>query len=320
MALPICLRKLILMSDDEGLVKALIKSRGSAAELKLQLVKLRAELPHTIIFVFEGDDDRGVYFSWVRFLDATFRYEPFTCKGKDGVLKLKEVVDRDMGNLARDVFFFIDRDFDDARGVELDDSIYMTDQYSIENYLVTSEVLDEILKIEFHCHASPMVRRKVMDKFNKLYDQFLAISTDVNRELHAARRLKVPLQDDLGASISKFATLAIDDVQRLATPSFEVIKPVRPITPEELARLSDEFEALDPRERYRGKYALSFLLRWLELLARDRREQRSELFSGLDPGVRVRSTHLSAITLGSRSVPPESFRNFFARIPREEVA
>lgn len=307
------------MSEGERAVEALRRARGSAAELKLKLVNLRAELPQAVIFVFEGDDDRGVYYSWVRYLDATFRYEPFTCKGKAGVLKLKQAVDRDSAGLARDVFFFIDRDFDNSRDVVLDDSVCMTDCYSIENYLVSSEVLDEVLKIEFHCHAAPLVRSQVLREFDRLYDRFIAVSTDVNRELHAARRLGVELEESLGASISGFASVTLDDVQRLPSTSNEVIKPVRPIRAEEMDKLSDEFEALEPRKRYRGKFALSFLLRWLELLARDRREQRADFFKGLDSEVRVRFGHLSAVTLSSRSVPPDSFRDFFARIPREAV-
>lgn len=297
------------------MVEALKRSRGSAAELKLKLVTLRSELPKAKIFVFEGDEDRGVYYGWVRFVDATFRFEPFTCKGKSGVLKLKEAVDRDTGNLRQDVYFFIDRDYDESRGVVLDDSIYMTDQYSIENYLVNSSVVEEILKIEFHCHAEPAVRARVLAEFERLYDSFLQVSSDVNRELYAARRLGVALEEDLGASISRFATVSLDAVERLPVTSSEVVKPVRTITPDEFEQLEAEFTALEPRARYRGKYALSFLLRWLDVLARDRKSEASMMFRGLDLEVKVRCAHLTAITLGSRSVPPASFIDFFSKIP-----
>ena len=301
------------MSEDAA-VEALKNARGSAAELKLKLVNLRAELPASIIFVFEGDDDRGVYYSWVRYLDASFRYEPFSCKGKAAVLRLKQALDRDASGLNKGVYFFIDRDFDDSKGASLDDSIYMTDQYSIENYLVNASVLDEVLKIEFHCHAAPQNRASVAREFERMYGQFLSVSTEVNRELYAARALGVELQEDLGAGISKFARVTLNDVERVEVDPSDVVKPVRPITEEEKVGLSAEFDQLEPRTRYRGKFALSFFLRWLDLLARDRREQNSDFFKGLDGDVRVRSSYLSVTTLAARSGPPEGFRNFFSRV------
>ncbi|WP_164741629.1 DUF4435 domain-containing protein [Xanthomonas arboricola] len=302
------------MAEVAETVDALRKARGSAAELKLKLINLRAELPGVSIFVFEGDDDRGVYFSWVRYLDASFRYEPFSCGGKSGVLKLKQAVDRDSGDLAQGTYFFIDRDFDESRGLTLDDRIYMTDRYAVENYLVTPEVLDEVLKIEFHCHGEPQLRKLVVEKFNQVYDKFMEVSADINRELHAARRLCVELEEDLGKKISNFADVKLDNVTRLPATAHEIIKPVRLITENERAALLEEFNSLIPRERFRGKFALSFFMKWLDILAQDRRGECTGIFQGLNGGVRVRLDHLAPATLASRSIPPDSFRLFFSQI------
>ena len=88
-------------------VEALRDARGSAAELKVRLVSLRSELPQGLIFVFEGDDDRGIYLSWFRQIDAQVRYEPFSCGGKAGVLRLWDAVKRDINGLSEDVYFFL---------------------------------------------------------------------------------------------------------------------------------------------------------------------------------------------------------------------
>jgi hypothetical protein len=303
-----------MSEDGEELLAELKAARGGAAELKLLLMAVRAELPTTPIFAFEGDDDRGVYFSWVRFLDAEFRYEPFSCRGKDGVLKLKGALDRDVGGLGKGVYFFIDRDFDDSRGVAIDDSIYMTDRYSIENYLVCEDVLEEVLKIEYHCQAQPAVRTAVKTEFNRLYQKFLSETVDINRELHAARRLKIELGSPLPKSAGKFVTVSLSDVIRTATPSADVIKPKRAITADEFEGLRAEFENLVPIERYRGKFALLFMLKWLEELAKDRSSATSQLFVGLDCNVKVNFGRLSVVTLASRSVPPQAFRDFFEKV------
>jgi len=53
-------------------------------------------------------------------------------------------------------------------------------------------------------------------------------------------------------------------------------------TPAEFARLSEEFESLDPRSRYRGKFALAFFQRWLSELADEFSTSKLGLFAGLD--------------------------------------
>lgn len=304
-------------ADDEALLDSLRRAKGTSAEHKLRLVNLRAEAPDAIIFVFEGDDDRGVYFSWVRYLDATFTYEPLTCNGKSGVLKLKEAVDRDAGNLAEGVYFFIDRDFDDARGHGASDALYMTDAYSIENYLVTSDVLDQVLSIEFHCDGIPGVRAAVIESFMQLYDEFLRVTRDINFELFVARRLAIDLEQSLGSNIGKFVRIDLSSVVRLEISAFDVIRPRRPVTEDEKAALSAEFDALEPRSRYRGKFALAFLLRWLEILVRDRVLGRDSIhFADIPCEKRVRAGHFSSITLAPRARPPSSFAEFFSRIPK----
>lgn len=303
----------------EPAVAVMVASRGNSAELKLKLISLRQETPNSMVFVFEGDDDRSVYFSWVRYLEAGFSYEPFTCNGKGAVLKLKEAVSRDAGDLATGVYFFIDQDFDGSRGVPDDGRLYVTDAYSVENYLVNDEVLEEILKIEFHCHAAPLVRRRVIDLFRDVYAQFLQASKDVNRDLHAARSLGVQLQDDLPKGVSSFVIIDLNNVTRSDTPSSSVVRTTREISDEEKAGLLHEFESLDPAMRYRGKFALSFFMQWMERLATERKAQNTDLFHGLDPAVRVLNGRLSMATLASRSAPPPSFRIFFDVIRRQMV-
>ena len=300
------------MTDGENgaLLERMRRSRGRGAELKLQLMNPRTQHPGRVVFVFEGDDDRGVYYSWTRYVDATFRFEPFTCKGKGAVLRLKASVDRDVADLAVGVFFFIDRDFDDSRGVALDRSIYMTETYSIENSLVCREVVDEVLKIELNCHAVPHLRERVCDQFESLYDQFVAATSDVNSLLFAVRKLGIELEDDVPSSIGRIVSITHDSVARLPLSAAEFLRPVRNALEHERAALEQEFSGLDGRIRYRGKFAIAFLLRWLEALGRERREQNTELFRGLDAESRTRADRLNSVALAPRANPPRSFIEF----------
>lgn len=292
------------------LLEELKASRGSSAELKLKLITLRNELPDDYILVFEGDDDRAIYFSWMRYLDANFQYEPFTCDGKKSVLKLKGAVDRDAGGLGRKVLFFVDRDFDDLSSIEVDDSIYVTDGYSVENDLVNADVLDEVLKIEFHCHQAPASRRLVLAAFEDAYAAFIEASSAVNFELFVARRYRIELEDDLPKSVHRFVDVGLHAVTALPIHPSEIVRPIRPIEDSEREASRAQFEGFDRRMRFRGKFALSFFMKWLEKLAEERRAQRNGLFEGLPANVRVAHGRLSLATLASRSSPPESLFAF----------
>ena len=297
----------------EAEVEALRDARGSAAELKVRLVSLRSELPQGLIFVFEGDDDRGIYLSWFRQIDAQVRYEPFSCGGKAGVLRLWDAVKRDINGLSEDVYFFVDRDFDDLRGAVADNSIYMTDCYSVESYLVTRDVLDQILKVEFHCHSSPAVRHKVMALFETVYEQFLGVSRDYNRDLHVARTQAIELRRALPKTVSKLASVELDEVTASGVPVNQVIVTEPEITPELRDVCALQFDALDAGTRYRGKFSLAFLRAWLEKLAVERRRPGSPYFEGLNPDVKVSTEKLTLATLAARSDPPIGLAAFLER-------
>lgn len=294
----------------EKLLNDLKRSRRSAAVLKMDLVNLRAHLPDSLIFAFEGIDDKGVYFNWIRRVCPDMDFEPFPCQGKSFVLELKRVIDRDLNDLGRGVYFFVDRDFDDLRGLSQDESIFMTDHYSIENYLVSGDVVDRALKDEFHCHARPEVRSKVAELFVRVFDEFLSVTSEVNFRLYCARRLGIELSAELPTKVGKLVAVRLDHVVLSADPVAEIVRLAREPAEEEKVGLREAFDALPRRERYRGKFSLMFLMKWLELLAEDRVSTPSENFADLPKNVRVRLQSLTPANLASKSELPEGLADF----------
>jgi hypothetical protein len=171
----------------DDLLGRMIKGRKGPAVLKARLAILRGERPGCIVLAFEGDDDKSAYNHWLRRVRSELAYEPFPCDGKTGVFDLQDAVDRDLGDLRRGVYFFVDRDFDDLRDRAADDRVFMTDRYSIENYLVTESVLIELLKDEFHCHGQPAVRDRVVSLFQEQLRAFTVATTEINFRIYLAR-------------------------------------------------------------------------------------------------------------------------------------
>jgi len=297
-------------------VAKLRASRNSRAVLKARLATLRSSIPRIAIFVLEGIEDKGIYFQWIQRIRPTLNYEPFPCGGKKYVMMLKEAVDRDLGNLRDDVYFFVDRDYDDLDDTDQSPEIFMTERYAVENYLVEGHVLNATLRDDFHCHAHPEVRATLVDRFDRLYNEFLAASKAVNLRIFYSRKLRIEVVGGVPNKIADFCSVTLDSVTATDKPSAEIIPLAEEPAAMALGELLEEFEALEPRERYRGKYAFAFFQKILALLA-DERIAGSALFAGAEPVGKLRINEISMSVLASRSELPIGLQEFLGRIPAE---
>lgn len=288
-------------------------ARDSRAVLKYELVTLRGELPRTLIFVFEGDDDKIVYFHWVKRIRPELEYEPFPCRGKRRVLQLRDAVFQDKADLAEGVYFFIDRDFDDLQGHAPHQSTFMTDTYSTENYLVTEGVLAEFLKTEYHCHAKPEAREIIIKRFSYLYATFLEVTKDINKRLFFARRLGIntpSVPDKLNAIV----TFTLNDVTRHSSDPTEIIVLDREPTQIEVDSLASDFDSLEAASRYRGKFALKFFEKWLGMLADDYASDSPSYFSTIDRTAKVRRSEVSLGSMAAKSHLPGGLQDFILAV------
>lgn len=72
------------------------------------------------------------------------------------------------------------------------------------------------------------------------------------------------------------------------------------------------FNALQPPLQYRGKFALAFFGRFVELVAEDRGSAKPVLFTGLAP--KGSNGRLSLDAIASKSVAPQPFKDFVAAV------
>ncbi|MET4297029.1 hypothetical protein ABIB06_007829 [Bradyrhizobium sp. LB8.2] len=297
--------------SDDPYVNRLRAARERPAVLKVKLASVRSSNPDCLVFAFEGDVDKGAYFQWVKRLRTDLVYEPFPCGGKRQVLEFREMLKRDLGDLAARVYFFVDRDFDDFRGFDADPATaFATDQYSIENYLVTREVLEELLKDEFHCHAEPDIRNKCLDVFDRRLAEFLGATEAINFRLFIARKSGFTPKKHLPTRINGIAQVALDAVNPIAIGPENIVIFEEQVGAEQFKSLKEEFATLNPQKRYRGKFSLLFFMKWLELLAADRAAQTSTHFSKLKGPKGVNSGGITVGALASKSEAPIGLKEF----------
>lgn len=302
-------------TDAEGmsLLRSMRDARDAPAVFKASLAALRAHNPDAVAFACEGVDDKKVYFHWIRNSHIKFEYEFIVCNGKEKVLKFRELLRRDVTGLNKDVYFFVDKDFDGLREYAKGSDIYLTETYSFENVLVTSEVLREILAVDMHCHSEPQIRDSVIEKFEEIYSSFLNLTRAHNHRIYLARRLGInskPLPDKL----NKLATVGLLKVEFAEKSINEAIVLDREPSQPEIDQYEADFSSLEPKRDYRGKFALLFFTRWLELLGKDRNSEESNLFGGVMKPSASATVQYSLDSIASRSLPPDSFREFIDAI------
>lgn len=301
------------MKMSDAYLERIKKAKDSRAVIKTQLATFASTISEDIkIFCYEGVDDKKVYYQWIKTASSNLRYEPFICKGKKRVLQLLDSLNDDVTGLGNRVYYFIDRDFDDPKSWESKPHLFATDKYSIENYIVCPQVLEDILKIDFHCEGNNEQIKSVIESFNNTYTTFLSITKDINLRIFISRRCKIKQTEDT-PTVSQIARIELTEAHPAPTPTNQFIKLEREPTTDELHLHIDDFEKLNPQHHYRGKFALQFFTKWLKLLCTDRSSKSAILFKSPPPEFRVKE-EFSIENLAAKTMPPENLKNFLLSI------
>ncbi|HEV2567224.1 DUF4435 domain-containing protein [Sphingomonas sp.] len=302
-------------SGQDSYVASQIAARDRQAVAKISFLNFRSRYPSGLIFAVEGDDDKIAYSYWIQRVAPDLAYEFFVCSGKREVKKLRNVLARDLSNANEGVAFLVDRDFDELEGFESIDFVFMLDRYSIENYLVDRQVLDETIKVAFPGSGDRAMREKVCMLFEADYADFLQIASELNRRIFFARRVRVEIDNYIPTSLAKLAAVELGHVQPCNPPAEEAI--ALPILGEATQQLEEEFKQLDPGERYRGKFAYKFFRGWLDRLCDEYRNARHGLFPPpIGQDAKLKHDEMSLGSLASRSPLPEGFAAFLAKCDR----
>jgi hypothetical protein len=292
-------------------VQAQIAARARPSVIKSKLLTLRSEYPAGLVLAIEGRDDKVAYSHWITQAKPGLSYEFLVCGGKRQVRQLKNALVRDLGTLGTDVMFIVDRDFDDLAGFDCISDVLMIERYSIENFVVDEAVVELSMCVAYPCNGNPGMREAICRTFREDYRCFLQATTELNRRIFVARRLRFDIDHLIPSSVDGLVAIKLGKV----TAVEQDVKQAIPFTKEPsdavLAALSVEFDKLEPALRYRGKFAIKFLTKWLEQLADEFRNSRLGLFGLLAAeGEKINHPELSLGAFASRSPIPAGLADF----------
>lgn len=260
------------------------KDRAFLQEVKIRLAAAYSDSKN--VFFFENTDDIETYKIWIEKIRKDLNYQPVPMRGKDKCLKVYEYFKNQPDY--KKSYFFIDHDFDGSKGYDKRSNLFITDRYSIENYLFDPEIIVSYLQAEFKCYEP-----NNLDKLNQLkqfyscnLNNFLFLLKDLNYQIFLARSLNIDVQISDNKKIKESINIELETcdlkiVSNLSNMLDENIHQVSigKVDKEILDKYSDEFNQLSLIKSYRGKFIHFFFKEWLSKLKDLHNEKSIDYFS-----------------------------------------
>jgi len=287
--------------------------RATARVALISYATIRGKNPDRLICVFEGYDDLPYYETIFNRVLGRASFASLIAKGKDQVLELREILKKQHSQDDK-IRFFVDRDFDHLKGYSAGKDIYVTEGYSIENHLVSRDILISLMGSEFKCCAE--ADYAALDRIAELFDGFLAaffeIMRPVNEAIYYARNHGVELKN-IEDRVSEYFILTLEGLQPTGNDYFSLIGWPEQV-PKEIAVVDGDFSQLDPHSGWRGKFLYGLFIKILHLIKIDRTSDQPTLFLR-KTGVRFDPNGEVIRSFASLAAIPDSLSDFVLRCP-----
>lgn len=289
------------------LLTRMVEAKRSPAVLRLKLVTIGARFPDHRILIFEGVDDVGVYQEWIRRFRDSEWYRPLPGAGKKQLLELLRQLREEGSPLLEHVRFFVDHDYDGVSKADVCRYLFVTDRYSIENYLCDRRVIDEILVDELRCAGDVGSLDTALNAFDAFWGALLEqlIEPCAIYRAGVLRRLRVSKKPGkLNGAISielrevKSAISWSDVVQFDPPPSQTDVTASAGVI-----RSGGGFQ-------HRGKWLLGAVRAWMALIYADRRSDQPKLFPTTVAELGPSPDQISLRSLAARSSVPSGLEEF----------
>lgn len=220
---------------------------------------------NTIHYIFEGFDDQSFYFNYLQ--SRTSNYETYISYGKKNSIELYNNIDWQKYKKSR-IIIFIDRDFDRLLGnpIPIDNNIYETTFYSIENYICSKLILKRMISEILHFHDGNVINEIAekyeleLEKFHKnlfpiLVWIFLIRKNNIKANLNMIDMSKIfQINEELDflCIMKKNKLTYLEKVTNTTTPNTKI---------SDIRKIIEIFNStLSCKEYLRGKFELWFLI------------------------------------------------------------
>jgi hypothetical protein len=266
---------------------------------------------------FEGQEDCSFYSGFLlRFISDQKYFHIYKCGSKNGVYETHGKITH-LGKPQIITLFFVDKDFSDIldENYEKSENIFVTDYYSIENYLVDEQMLRRIWDELFHLRNIALSFETIVERFRqelkRFYDLFLPITAWI---IHSRRNQNRPNVNNV-----KLAQIcSLDDDLTLQCAEFdESMKAMERMCGVEtsadfsmmISTIITDLISLEPKKYIRGKFELWFFVKFIEKIEEVLRKSILDRGGSLRVSTKIGESNAVEI-LGPRARIPSSLETF----------
>lgn len=245
--------------------------RSSSVPLHEFLLNIDSQ-KYTIHAFFEGKTDESFYGTIIRRYNKKYNYKSYKCGNKKSVY---ETFNKLRTRYIKDqvLLFFVDKDLDDIIPIlyEINDSIYVTDYYSIENYLVDKSILEqvcsEIFKEDSGCNHVVKFSEKFELSCKLFYDFMIIVMAWILYHRRMGSRLQVNninintffvVNHNLDLNVKISYDEIIDNLDKMA-----VVKTDKESWEKSKDILLKELLKFNPKNVIRGKFEVDFFIQFI---------------------------------------------------------
>lgn len=196
----------------------------------------------------------------------------FKCNNKKNVLKLYNKIKYKKNDYH--LAFFVDKDFDETIG---NSDIYETPTYSIENLYCTKDALIKILNNEYYINNSDSSYNSIIELYETELTDYLNKILLFNSWYYSLKKKKKKLNlESTNVSLDEklpnsFLSLEISNINSNYTINCirnKFDKAIE-VSDEELEETMCELSKKDLLQNLRGKFIITFLIKFIEFLTND---------------------------------------------------
>ena len=296
-------------------LELLKNERKSVASVFFEFTQAYNRSGSNDIFVFfEGDDDTPFYMPEIRRRwDRKGRIYNFICNGKYTVIDVAKKVHKKINNKNR-ALFFIDKDLSDILKNKNPRSknFFITDYYSIENYLITPKMFKIIWTDIFQLYDSDSRLDEYIKIFKNSYKDFVNLMKPIMGWIthHKKDGKDVSLRN---VKLDKMLSFRADFKIEQKTNAFIYLAKETKIAnglpnQSELDKMINTLEKFKPKYYIRGKFELWFFVKFVNYVL-DVVKKKNGVLKRAKAGMHI--TVNSAIMCLSGKIPyPKTFTNF----------
>lgn len=231
---------------------------------------LKNRAPDAQMLIFEGKNCPTFYIGKITLLLEGQKIRQLVARGKKNVLELKELVERNNSTANDEVFYFVDRDFDVHPQPGEIDRVYVTRGYAIENECIDWDSIENFMRANFDIADSDDENALSILKsdFHMAIGHYRNATRSLNNMIFVCRRNSIRCLP--GEDAGKFLEIDFNTHsvrERLSTLDDLALALQVPTEQKAVAisqmSVSRDFDNLDWRLQWRGKYHFDFLRRFL---------------------------------------------------------